>query len=166
MARAERLQPLAMPPQPARAAPIEALPARAVLLDTLGLAGTVEWHLRQFRKCTGIRYGLAISDVAGFEPPEGPAGAIFGICCEALSNAARHAGASLVIVELTIARDEVALIVRDNGIGLANAAPARRGGGLAAMRARSLAHRGSFEMSGTPSSGTTVTVRLPLPQAP
>jgi two-component system sensor histidine kinase UhpB len=166
MARAERLQPLAMPPHPARAAPIDALASDAVLLDTLGLAGTVEWHLRQFRKCTGIRYGLAISDVAGFEPPEGQAGTIFYVCCEALSNVARHAGASLVVVELTIARHEVAVTVRDNGIGLAHAAPAARNGGIAAMRARSLAHRGSCEISGTQQSGTAVAVRLPIPQAP
>ena len=26
----------------------------SVLLDTLGLAATIEWHVRQFQKCTGV----------------------------------------------------------------------------------------------------------------
>jgi two-component system sensor histidine kinase UhpB len=152
--------------QPVRAAPVHAPPVQGVLLDTLGLAGTVEWHMRQFRKSTGIRYGLGISHVAGFEPPEGHAATLFTIHCEALSNVVRHAGASLVIVELTIARHELALMVRDNGIGLANAAPAARTGGFAAMRARALAYRGSCEIIGTQYGGTSVAVRLPIPEAP
>lgn len=30
----------------------------SVLLDTLGLAATIDWHLHQFQKCTGMRARL------------------------------------------------------------------------------------------------------------
>src|SRR5204863_2119757 len=49
----------------------------SVLLDTLGLAGTIEWHVRQYQKCTGILCELAVSSVAGFDLPDDYAVAIF-----------------------------------------------------------------------------------------
>jgi signal transduction histidine kinase len=33
----------------------------SVLLYTLGLAATIEWHARQFQRCTGITVSLPIS---------------------------------------------------------------------------------------------------------
>ncbi|TAK83899.1 MAG: hypothetical protein EPO20_16300 [Betaproteobacteria bacterium] len=66
----------------------------SVLLDTLGLAGTIEWHVRRFQKVTGVRYELTMNDAAGLDLPEDYAATIFDIYNEALSNVARHAGAS------------------------------------------------------------------------
>jgi signal transduction histidine kinase len=40
----------------------------AVLLDTLGLPATIEWHVRQFQKCTGVLYELTVN-----EAPASPA---------------------------------------------------------------------------------------------
>ena len=68
----------------------------SILLDTLGLAATIEWHLQEFRKCTGILYELTIDDAAGLHLAEEYATAIFHIYHEALSNVARHARASKV----------------------------------------------------------------------
>lgn len=134
----------------------------SVLLDTLGLAATIEWHARQFQKCTGVLYELTVNHAAAFDLPEDYATAIFDVYNEALSNVARHAGASRVAIALTITPHEVTVVVRDNGIGLA-AAPAAGAGGLAAIRARSQAYKGFCEIAGTPNAGTSVTVSLPLP---
>jgi two-component system, NarL family, sensor histidine kinase UhpB len=135
----------------------------SVLLDTLGLAATIEWHARQFQKCTGVLYELKVSHAAAFDLPEDYAAAIFDVYNEALSNVARHAGASRVAIALTITPHEVTMVVRDDGVGLGKASPAPKAGGLAAIRARSQAHKGSCEVAGTPSGGTSVTVSLPLP---
>jgi signal transduction histidine kinase len=136
----------------------------SVLLDTRGLAATIEWHARQFQCCTGVLYDLTVKRAAAFEPPDGYAATIFDVYSEALSNVARHAGASRVAIALTITPHEVTVVVSDNGIWLGKTHA--DAGGLAAIRARSHAHKGSFEVAGEGSRGTTVTVSLPLPREP
>jgi len=135
----------------------------SVLLDTLGLAATIEWHARQFQKCTGVLYELKVTHAAAFDLPEDYAAAIFDVYNEALSNVARHAGASRVAIALTITPHEVTMVVKDNGVGLGAEDPAAHAGGLAAIRARSRTYKGSCEVASVRNAGTTVTVSLPLP---
>jgi two-component system, NarL family, sensor histidine kinase UhpB len=135
----------------------------SVLLETLGLAATIEWHVRQFQKCTGVLYELTVNHAAAFDLPEDYAATIFEIYNEALSNVARHAGASRVVIALTITPHEVTVIVSDNGIGLGRQIPAPGAGGLAAIRARSQTYNGFCEVAAGRNAGTTVTVSLPLP---
>jgi two-component system sensor histidine kinase UhpB len=134
----------------------------SVLLDTLGLAATIEWRARQFQKGTGVLYELTVNDAAGFDLPEDYAATLFEIYNEALSNVARHAGASRVAISLTITAHEVTMVVRDNGTGLGREAPASGAGGLAAIRARSQTYKGLCEVAGARNAGTTVTVSLPI----
>jgi signal transduction histidine kinase len=93
----------------------------SILLGTLGLAATIEWHAHQFQKCTGIRCELTVSDAAGSELPEDYATAVFEAYNEALSNIARHAGATRVAIALTITPHELTMAVRDDSLGLADA---------------------------------------------
>jgi two-component system sensor histidine kinase UhpB len=137
----------------------------SVLLDTLGLAATIEWHVRQYQKCTGILCELSVSSAAGFDLPEDYAATMFDIYNEALSNVARHAGASRVAIGLTVTPHEVTMVVSDNGIGLRKEAPAPEASGIAAIRARSQAHAGFCEFAGVRNAGTTVTVSLPIAAA-
>jgi signal transduction histidine kinase len=134
----------------------------AVLLDTLGLAATIEWHARQYQKCTGILCELTVRSAAGFDLPEQYATAIFDIYTEALSNVARHAGASRVLIGLTVTPHEVTMVVSDDGVGLRKEALAVGAGGMAAIRERSRKHAGFCEFAGVRNAGTTVTVSLPL----
>jgi signal transduction histidine kinase len=135
----------------------------AVPLSTMGLAATIEWHVRQFQICTGIRCELTMNNAAGFELPQDYAAAIFDIYNEALSNVARHAAAMHVAIALTITPHEVSLVVADNGVGLGNEAPASGAGGLATIRARAQTYEGSCEVAAARNGGTRVTVRLPIP---
>jgi signal transduction histidine kinase len=137
----------------------------AVLLDTLGLAATIEWHVHQYQKCTGILCELMVRSAAGFELPEDYAATIYDIYNEALSNVARHAGASRVTIGLTVTPHEVTMTVSDNGIGLRKEAPPPGARGIATIRARSQAHAGSCEFVGARNAGTTVIVSLPIAQA-
>jgi len=108
----------------------------------------------------------------GFEPRlilDGPidtavdphiADAIIATIREALSNVAKHAGATVVDVEVSVT-DEVVLSVRDNGSGL----PTRQragGHGLANMQERALRLGGVFETAPGPEKGTVITWRAPL----
>ena len=134
----------------------------SVLLGTLGLAATIEWHLRQFQTCTGIPCDLTLNNSAGFDLPEDYAETIFDIYNEALSNVARHAKASRAAIALTIAPREVILVVADNGVGLDKAVPTSGTSGLAAIRARAQTYQGTCEIAGAPNTGTTLTVSLPI----
>ena len=138
----------------------------SVLLDTLGLAATIEWHLHQFQQCTGILHELSVNNTAAFDLSREYAATIFDIYSEALSNIARHARANHVAITLTVTPHEVSLVVADDGIGIRTEAQLQGTGGLAGVRARLLTHKGSCEVSGARSSGTTVTARLPIARAP
>jgi signal transduction histidine kinase len=81
---------------------------------------------------------------------------------EALSNAARHAGASSVDVEVVVAGDEVRLVVRDDGRGFDPSSPRDRGLGLRNMRTRAERLGGGLELRSSPDgSGTTLEWRAP-----
>ena len=75
---------------------------------------------------------------------------------EALTNVARHAGASTCHVRIDSAGDDLRMVIADNGSG--GAVP--DGNGLRGVRERVVALGGSMSRDG--SVGTTITVSLPL----
>jgi signal transduction histidine kinase len=77
---------------------------------------------------------------------------------EALSNAARHSGASKVEVQVR-AGDELALTVRDNGSGIK--AGGRRSG-LSNLEERAVKIGGTFRVASAADGGTEVAWRVPL----
>jgi signal transduction histidine kinase len=81
---------------------------------------------------------------------------------EALSNVARHAGASRVDVALTANADELTLRVTDDGSGMP--AVRRAGGhGLTNMAARARRHGGDLVVTPAEPSGSDLCWRVPLP---
>lgn len=84
---------------------------------------------------------------------------------EAVRNAARHAGAQRVELELAYGERDVQLIVRDDGRGLderaAESAIANGHYGISGMRERAEAAGGSLEVVGVADEGTTVALSIP-----
>jgi len=80
---------------------------------------------------------------------------------EALSNAARHAGASKVEVQVR-AQDELSLTVRDNGSGIK---PGGRRSGLSNIGQRAVELGGTFRVAPAAGGGTELAWRVPLPAA-
>jgi signal transduction histidine kinase len=80
------------------------------------------------------------------------------VVSEALANAAKHAGASAVHVEVDSVGDVIRLVVRDDGIGGADPA---RGSGLAGLHDRVEAIGGTLRVCSRPGEGTTLRVELP-----
>jgi signal transduction histidine kinase len=80
---------------------------------------------------------------------------------EALSNAARHSGASKVDVHVR-ANAELSLTVRDNGSGIKDSG---RRSGLSNLEQRATKMGGSFRVESAPASGTEVDWRVPLAPA-
>ena len=81
---------------------------------------------------------------------------------EALSNAARHARASQVSVDVRADAREVVLVVTDDGRGLE---PGRHESGLRNVRDRAAALGGEVELAPGPTGGTSLTWRVPLSPA-
>ncbi|MFZ9629873.1 MAG: ATP-binding protein [Ilumatobacteraceae bacterium] len=79
---------------------------------------------------------------------------------ETLSNAARHARASRVWVDVRAAGDAAWFVVTDDGIGFDLTAAC--GDGLSNLRERAASLGGSCAIGGRPDGGTTVTWWVPL----
>ncbi|MEU1118049.1 MULTISPECIES: sensor histidine kinase [unclassified Streptomyces] len=114
---------------------------------------------------TGVRAEFTVTGTAEDLHDEIEA-TLLRIVQEALSNAARHAGASRLGVTLSFMGDEVSLDVRDDGRGfdpLATAVRTGTGGfGLDGMRARAERVAGSLTVESEPGGGTAVSARVPL----
>jgi signal transduction histidine kinase len=78
---------------------------------------------------------------------------------EALANAAKHARASAVQVQLGADDAMVRLAVRDDGIGGADPA---RGSGLTGLRDRIEARGGTLHITSPPGGGTTLLIQIPV----
>ena len=83
---------------------------------------------------------------------------------EALSNAARHAGARRVDVTLTTQDGALEVTVRDDGVGF-NIERERSGLGLVGMSERADVAGGNLDIESAPGAGTTLRARFPLPRA-
>jgi signal transduction histidine kinase len=85
--------------------------------------------------------------------------AAYYVVSEALANAAKHARASVVHVELDVPDATLRLAIRDDGIGGADPA---RGSGLTGLRDRIEAVGGTFDVTSPAGGGTTLLIEIPV----
>ena len=135
---------------------------RPVVLDQLGLPAAIEWLSRDFERRTGIECRVR-AQLPDLTLPEEVSTGLFRILQEALTNVARHSGASCVDVTLDHAGRIVTLSVTDNGNGLSEAAQASQDSlGILGMRERALLLGGFIDLKGERGKGTTVSAWVPL----
>ncbi|HSC27840.1 MAG TPA: two-component regulator propeller domain-containing protein [Vicinamibacterales bacterium] len=80
---------------------------------------------------------------------------------EAITNIARHAGASRVEIRLEISRRSLRLTIRDNGRGF-TADRSYEGQGLRSLPRRAAELGAQLQIQSTPAQGTVVTLHVPL----
>lgn len=140
---------------------------RPAQLDDLGLVSALREHAEALARRTADSVRpLTVQVDAPAELGTLPAAvevAAYRVALEALTNVARHAGASTCRV--VIATDDgLTLRVEDDGVGLdGRAATAGHGVGLSSMRERVEELGGRFRIMGSSPRGTTVDAWLPLP---
>lgn len=136
------------------------------MLDDFGLPEALRAHLRSFSTRSGIRAQLTHERMDDRLPPELEV-CVYRIVQEALTNVARHSGASSCTVSLIRRDGFLHLTVEDDGKGLSGSVPrtadARRGLGLIGMRERAQALSGTFHIENRHEGGARVIVRLPAP---
>jgi signal transduction histidine kinase len=91
--------------------------------------------------------------------PEPVEVAVYYVVSEALTNAAKHAQASVVNVELDTHDEILRLTIRDDGIG---GADTRQGSGLVGLRDRIEALGGALQVTSPAGNGTTLLIKVPL----
>ena len=83
--------------------------------------------------------------------------ALFYVCCEALANAVKHAGATRVAIAVERKDDGVVATVADDGRGGADPS----GSGLQGLADRLAARNGRLRVDSPPGAGTRVTATVP-----
>ncbi len=135
---------------------------RPAILDDLGLCEAASAHTRSFAESTGIDVDLETPPAPPNLDPEQTT-ALYRVLQEALTNVARHAGATRVRVRLAATRRGLTLTVADNGRGAPESDLCDpRAYGILGMRERMRFFGGEAHVASEPGRGTTVTAVLPL----
>jgi PAS domain S-box-containing protein len=137
---------------------------RPAVLDDYGLAAALHWYAEDFGRRSGIATTVAERDAT---PRLAPLveGVLFRIAQEALTNVAKHAGASKVQIALGLQAGMLRLSVADDGRGFDATRlqpPTRQGGwGLMIMRERAESAGGRLRVESAPGEGTCIVVEVP-----
>jgi signal transduction histidine kinase len=136
---------------------------RPTILDDFGLDAGIRWLTERF----GQRTGIEIDYRSDFHErlADQIETHLFRIVQEALTNVARHSGATRVAIQLERSGSRVHLTVKDNGHGFqGNGASSNKSGlGLVGMRARAESVGGELQISS--SDGVAVDLWAPLQSA-
>lgn len=140
------------------------------LLEDTALPEALSRLARGWSEASGVAATCTTTGPVRPLPPEVES-ALFRAAQEALTNVAKHAGASRAAITLSYVGDQVVLDVLDDGrgfdpsaaanAGVAGAANAVGGYGLAGMRERAEALGGTLTVESAPGEGTTLAVELP-----
>jgi PAS domain S-box-containing protein len=141
------------------------LELRPPMLDDLGLIPALVWHAAQYQESTGIQVDFKHSGVEGKRFAPEIETAAYRILQEALTNAARHAGADRVRLEVRAGDEWMELRIEDNGSGFDPESALSKNRGLGGMRERAQLVGGTFEIGSVRGEGTKIVIRLPLGEA-
>ena len=135
------------------------------MLEEMGLASAMRWHLEGFSKRSGIAVERHIEELGRLSTDVELA--LFRIFQESLTNLHRHSGSKSAEVHLGRGDHQVFLKIKDQGKGLpphlanSDASLASAGVGIRGMHERMRQVGGTLSLSSDP-SGTTVRACVPL----
>ena len=137
---------------------------RPPMLDDYGLLPALHWYAKDFSKRTGVGVSVLGNDDPDRLAPEMEI-TLFRIAQEALTNVAKHAGASRVEIVLDHSERCCVMTLSDDGIGM-EAAPERNaaqrpGLGMVTMRERAQAIGGRFSVRTVSGGGTQIEIVIP-----
>ncbi|WP_221251876.1 PAS domain-containing sensor histidine kinase [Desulfuromonas versatilis] len=139
---------------------------RPNILDNLGLVSTLQWHIEKFSvQVPDLRVELTVAGEARRLGRDMEL-ALYRISQEALNNTAKHSRAEHAWIELEYGQDQVALTLRDDGLGFdpqqtRDAENGFKGIGLLGIRERVGALGGTLDIRSEPGRGTAIRVMLP-----
>jgi signal transduction histidine kinase len=132
---------------------------RPIILDDFGLDAGLRWLAEGFTQRTGI--DVAYNSNFSARLADETETHLFRIAQEALTNIARHSGATRVRIDLEGSGETIRLTIGDNGRGLGAGAAAGGGMGMIGMRARARDAGGEFAIRSNDGCGTLIEVTAP-----
>jgi signal transduction histidine kinase len=134
---------------------------QAAPVENTGLVAALEHQCEALRLRTGANVRLETGTLPSSDALlPGAQQAIFRVAQEALSNVARHARASTVIVRLGLTTHDLELTIQDDGTGF-DMIETPRGMGMKNMQERVGEAAGTFVLRSKPGGGTTVGFSVP-----
>jgi two-component system NarL family sensor kinase len=139
---------------------------RPTILDDLGLLPALGWLARTMGEANGWSVELSLPEP--MPPMDGEASTlVFRAIQESLTNAAKHARAKNVRIDLYAKDHTMHLSIIDDGCGCSvEQSASGQGSGLGGLRDRVRAHDGTLHVESSPGKGFRVFVEFPLPEAP
>ncbi len=138
-----------------------AMGLRPAMLDDLGLEAALDWHVRQQAKVCGVPIALEINGPLE-QLSEGQRTCVYRVVQEALNNAAKHSRARNITVKISCVAGEVAVDVKDDGVGFEGANDKPHGLGLLGIRERVGELGGRLIIDSSGARGTSLSARFPL----
>lgn len=136
------------------------------MLEELGLASAIRWHLEEFSKRSGITTSAEISDNVRLSKDAELA--LFRIFQESLTNVHRHSQSKTASIRFLVDDQNALLEVQDQGKGLPSDPSGvtdknlgQLGVGIRGMRERIRQLAGTLEIT-SDAHGTTVRAKIPL----
>lgn len=141
---------------------------RPQLLDDMGLPLAVRALIESTSKERNIDIELNMTDDerSNLRDVVSETGIIiYRVLQEALTNAAKHARAKRVIVNLTTEKDSVTLSVKDDGVGFDPSLAGKdisQGLGITGMKERAALCGGLFSVTSSPGNGVEIKLEIPI----
>jgi len=135
---------------------------RPSLLDHLGLAAALQWHVDEACRAAKIDCKLQLSEELERLAPDLEI-ALYRLVQESIANVVEHAHAKSVELRVERTTEGLLLCVADDGVGIADLSAARNlSRGLAGMVNRVRSLDGTFEVDTRPQAGTRIRIFVPL----
>ena len=138
---------------------IEAL--RPSLLDHLGLATALQWHVDDACRAANVNCRMNFSDQVGRLPGDLEI-TLYRLVQEMVRNVVQHSRAKNIELDLAPDAGGLRLSVRDDGVGIEDVEAALRSHGFSGMQQRVNGLGGTFELASAPGKGTKIDVFVPL----
>ena len=131
---------------------------RPAIVDDVGLVAALELLCEELQGANeAIDFRCRTKGNATGLPDE-LAVTVYRIAQEALHNASQHSRASVAMLTFEVTDDGISLEVADNGVGISEDLPTRRGLGLTTIRERAITLGGNHEIDSKPGEGCCVKV--------
>jgi len=141
-----------------------AMDLRPASLDDLGLVPALQSYAEQFSQSTPIAVSVEVEGL-GRRLPRDVELVLYRVFQEALTNVSKHASAKTALVQLKRQRNEVTLVIEDDGDGFdpGEYNPTQGSGlGLFGMRERLTLVGGAVQVESEKGKGTKIEARVPL----
>jgi len=129
-------------------------------LESKGLALAIQELADEWSRLNKIKVETTLSDPGRLSKDIEET--LFRVTQEALSNIAKHSQATQLDIKLDFDRDDVSIVISDNGRGFDIDAVEGKGIGLRSMRERIESLGGDFHIESIPESGTRLSARCQI----